>query len=121
MGFFLLIRKLKPEPTISLDTDWFYRMFGRAVQWLAKKPIQWIDNGVGEVYRRSGLQPLMRGSRLSNSFDNRAIDGVVDGFATGVRGVGDRLRLAQRGSMQENLTLLFAVSLVTILALLFFL
>ena len=26
LGFFLLLKKLKPEPTISLDMDWFYRM-----------------------------------------------------------------------------------------------
>ena len=37
LGFFLLIRKLKPEATISLDLDWFYRMGGRAFLWLAEK------------------------------------------------------------------------------------
>ena len=51
VGFFLLIKKLAPEPTISLDTDWFYRMGGRAFLWLAKNPVQWIDNGVGAIYR----------------------------------------------------------------------
>ena len=25
LGFFLLLTHLDPEPTISLDTDWFYR------------------------------------------------------------------------------------------------
>jgi hypothetical protein len=25
LGFFLLLKKLVPEPTISLDMDWFYR------------------------------------------------------------------------------------------------
>lgn len=29
LGFFLLLKKLTPEPTISLDLDWFYRMGGR--------------------------------------------------------------------------------------------
>jgi len=43
LGFFLLIKKLTPEPTISLDMDWFYRMGGRAFQWVAKKPVQAVD------------------------------------------------------------------------------
>jgi multicomponent Na+:H+ antiporter subunit D len=29
LGFFLFLKKLTPEPTISLDLDWFYRMGGR--------------------------------------------------------------------------------------------
>ncbi len=29
LGFMLLLKQLDPEPTISLDTDWFYRVFGR--------------------------------------------------------------------------------------------
>ena len=37
--------------------------------------------------------------------DNGIIDGAVDGFAQGVRSLGGRLRLAQRGQLQENLTL----------------
>jgi multicomponent Na+:H+ antiporter subunit D len=40
LGFFLLIKKLAPEPTISIDMDWFYRKGGRVFFWLARKPIQ---------------------------------------------------------------------------------
>ncbi len=29
LGFMLLLKQLDPAPTISLDTDWFYRVFGR--------------------------------------------------------------------------------------------
>jgi multicomponent Na+:H+ antiporter subunit D len=28
LGFFLLLKKLDPEPTVSVDTDWFYRKAG---------------------------------------------------------------------------------------------
>ena len=34
--------------------------------------------------------------------DQHVIDGLVDGFATSVRGVGNRLRTAQRGALQEG-------------------
>jgi multicomponent Na+:H+ antiporter subunit D len=105
VGFFLLIKKLEPEPTISLDLDWFYRKGGRLLLWLARRPIQWADTGVGELYRLAGLRSLMGAARLAGRFDNGIIDGAVDGFAQGIRGLGGRLRLAQRGQVQENLAL----------------
>ena len=105
VGFFLLRKKLAPEATISLDLDWFYRKSGRLLLWVARRPLQWVDSGVGELYRVAGLRPLMAVARLAGRFDNGIIDGAVDGFAQGIRSLGGRLRLAQRGQLQENLTL----------------
>jgi multicomponent Na+:H+ antiporter subunit D len=116
LGFFLLLKKLVPEPTISLDMDWFYRMGGRAFLWVARKPIQMADTLVGELYRLAGLIPLMLTARLAGLFDNRVIDGFVDGLAESVRGLGRRLRLAQRGQMQESLAFAFAVATILIVA-----
>jgi len=110
LGFFLLIKKLAPTPTISLDLDWFYRMGGRAFLWLARKPIQMADTFVGELYRVAGLAPLMISARVAGWFDNKIIDGAVDGLAESVRGAGRRLRLVQRGPMQQNLAISFAVA-----------
>ncbi|MBI4623808.1 MAG: Na(+)/H(+) antiporter subunit D [Verrucomicrobia bacterium] len=115
LGFFLLLKKLEPEARISLDLDWPYRIGGRAFLWLAQKPIQFIDNGVGEIYRVGGLLPLMISARLSAAFDNRIVDGAVDGFAATFRQVGSRLRGAQRGALQESLTLAFGIAAVLIL------
>lgn len=116
LGFFLLIKKLEPEAKISLDLDWPYRMGGRAFQWLASKPIQTIDTAVGEVYRVAGLVPLMVASRLAALFDSSVIDGVVDGFAGSFKRIGHRLRNAQRGALQENLTVAFGVAAVVVVA-----
>jgi hypothetical protein len=120
LGFFLLLKKLVPEPKISLDLDWTYRMGGRAFLWLARKPIQAADTFVGELYRVAGLVPLMFTSRLASLVDNEVVDGLVDGVAGGVRGIGRRLRLTQRGQMQENLTFAFAVAAALIVAFLLF-
>ena len=120
VGFFLLIKKLKPEATISLDLDWFYRMGGRAFLWLARKPVQAADTFVGELYRRAGLVPLMITARVAGLFDNNIIDGAVDGLAESVRGAGRRLRLAQRGQMQQNLAISFAVVVALIVAFVIF-
>ena len=49
---------------LNLDLDWFYRMGGRAFLWLARKPVQSADTGVGEVYRVGGLVPLMKSAGL---------------------------------------------------------
>jgi multicomponent Na+:H+ antiporter subunit D len=112
LGFFLLLKKLTPESKISLDMDWFYRMGGRGFQWLAEKPIQWADNCVNQAYRVIGLIPLMATARFWSWFDWNGIDGVVDGVARGVRGVGGKLRTVQSGQLQYGI--FYAVSLVAI-------
>ncbi len=120
LGFFLLIRKLTPEALISLDMDWFYRKGGRAFLWLARKPFQAADAFVGELYHLAGLVPLMFTAFLAGRFDNTVIDGAVDGLAESVRNLGRRLRLAQRGQMQQNLAFAFAVAALLIVAFVFF-
>jgi multicomponent Na+:H+ antiporter subunit D len=115
-GFFLLLEKLRPEPTISLDLDWFYRKASVAFLWVASKPVQLADAFVGDLYQTAGLGPLMRSARLALSFDNDVVDGFVDGLAELVRGVGRRLRSAQRGQMQQNLAFAFALAAVLIVA-----
>jgi multicomponent Na+:H+ antiporter subunit D len=116
VGFFLLINKLRPEAVISLDTDWFYRMGGRAFQWVASKPVQWADSFVGELYRLAGLVPLMITAQLAGIFDNRVIDGLVDGLAESVRSLSRRIRSVQRGQMQESLAFAFAIAAVLLVA-----
>jgi multicomponent Na+:H+ antiporter subunit D len=116
LGFFLLLKKLEPEAVISFDLDWFYRMGGRVFLKFARQPVQTVDTFVGELYRWAGLIPLMLAARVAGLFDNYVIDGFVDGVAESVRGIGKRLRLAQRGQMQQNLAFAFAVAAVLIVA-----
>jgi hypothetical protein len=120
LGFFLFVKKLAPEATISLDLDWPYRMGGRAFLWLARKPIQLLDTGVGELYRLAGLVPLMLTAQASGKFDNSIIDGAVDGLAESVRGLSRRLRQAQRGQVQESLAFAFAIAAALIIGFLLF-
>ena len=112
LGFFLLIKKLAPEPTISIDLDWFYRMGGRGFQWLASRPIQAVDNEVSEGYQTIGLQPLMTISRFWAWFDWHGIDGVVDGIARNVRAIGAAVRSLQSGQLQYSIY--YAVSIIAV-------
>ncbi|MGO8927814.1 MAG: Na(+)/H(+) antiporter subunit D [Limisphaerales bacterium] len=120
LGFFLLLKKLVPDPTISLDMDWFYRKGWRVFLWFARKPVQFADTWVGELYRVAGLVPLMLTARVSGLFDNEVIDGAVDGLAKTIRGIGERLRFVQRGQMQQTLAFAFAVAAALIVAFLWF-
>jgi multicomponent Na+:H+ antiporter subunit D len=120
LGFFLLLKKLVPEPTISLDMDWFYRKGWRVFLWFARKPVQLVDTWIGELYRVAGLVPLMLTARVSAMFDNEVIDGAVDGLAGTIRGIGQRLRFAQRGQMQQSLAFAFAVAAALIIAFLLY-
>ena len=110
LGFFLFLKKLTPEACISLDLDWPYRKGGQVVLWLARKPIQAIDTWAGDFYRFGGLRSLMGLSRGVGRFDNDLIDGAVDGIAGWFRDLGGRMRALQRGAVQENLLLAFAVA-----------
>jgi len=100
--------------------DWFYRKGARVFLWFARKPVQAVDTWVGELYRVAGLVPLMISARVSGLFDNEVIDGAVDGFANSIRGVGRRLRFAQRGQMQQSLAIAFAVAAALIIAFLLY-
>ncbi|HET6370701.1 MAG TPA: Na(+)/H(+) antiporter subunit D [Nitrospiria bacterium] len=78
LGFFLLLRQLDPEPTISLDTDWFYRMGGRVFLWTAQRPIAAYEEFVGELYNRAIIRPGLAVARICALVDTRIIDGTVN-------------------------------------------
>ncbi|HEB68834.1 MAG TPA: Na(+)/H(+) antiporter subunit D [Desulfobulbus sp.] len=112
LAFFLLKKYLQPVDRICLDMDWFYRMAGRLFLWLAKNPLQWFDTAWGEAYRVVGLGTLMTTAKFWSWFDWNAIDGVVDGIARSVRGIGGKVRLLQSGQIQ--VTIYYAASFAAI-------
>jgi multicomponent Na+:H+ antiporter subunit D len=104
LAFIFLKDKLGPKASISLDLEWFYRMGGRGFLWLAKNPIQWLDNVWGVAYRVVGLYSLMTTARFWSWFDWHAIDGVVDGSARCIRAIGRRVTIVlQRGQIQQTI------------------
>jgi multicomponent Na+:H+ antiporter subunit D len=119
VGFFLFVKKLVPTPTISLDVDWLYRMSGRAVRWIATKPLQAVDTWVSEGYRVFGLVWLVVSAKASAAFDWNVIDGVVDGLARTVRSSGDRIRHLQTAQLQVNLFSAVAMMVVLLIFVMF--
>src|SRR5499433_1435197 len=45
LGFFLLLKQLDPVPTVSLDTDWFYRRAARGLGMLVRGPLSRLEYG----------------------------------------------------------------------------
>lgn len=117
LGFYFFKDRIKPQATISLDLDWFYRKGGQAFFWLAQKPIQAIDTAWGEIYRVVGLVSLMTTAKFWGWFDWHGIDGVVDGSARLVRNCGRYVSQAlQRGQIQHTLYLTISFAAVVLLA-----
>lgn len=119
LAFFVFKRAIEPVNRICLDIDWLYRRGACGLLWLIKKPLQGADTAWGEAYRVVGLSSLMSLSRFWSWFDWHAIDGVVDGIARSVRGIGGKVRLLQSGQIQFSLYASFAlvaILLVTFLS-----
>ncbi len=115
--FFLLVKKLAPEDKINLDMDIFYRYATRVFMWIDAKIISVIDAFWGDLYKTLGLRLMFKSGDLSYGFDRKAIDGVVDGSALGVRGFGGIVKKLQTGRIQAYIgfTVLFLVVVVWLL------
>lgn len=118
LGFFLVLKKLKPAATISCDLDWFYRKGGQMFVSFARNNIQALDNSVGQIYNRSGLVPLKHTASQTNRFDKRIIDNTVDKIAALFLNLGEQLKNVQRSFIYENLTIAIS-SIVFLISLLF--
>ncbi|MDR3437708.1 Na(+)/H(+) antiporter subunit D [Telmatospirillum sp.] len=90
---------------INLDFDYFYRLIGRAVLALLCHPFAWLDDRWTEAYRVGGLRGLMLVASGCSWFDRQGIDGVVDGSAAAVLGVGRIGAKVQNGNIQDYLAM----------------
>jgi multicomponent Na+:H+ antiporter subunit D len=114
LGFFLLLKRLTPEPKINLDFDWFYRKAVEGFMWFDHRFIHAFDYGWGELYRSLALKALMAFARFFAWFDRWGIDGVVDNVAYGTQGFGNQVRKIQTGNIQHYLAAALLVFFVIV-------
>jgi multicomponent Na+:H+ antiporter subunit D len=112
LAVLLLSGIVKPHAGVNLDLDYFYRLIGRSVLVLLCRPLAWIDDRWTEAYRVGGLNGLMLVATGSAWFDKKGIDGVVDGSACAVLGVGRIGAKLQNGSLQDYLALAVLLALL---------
>jgi multicomponent Na+:H+ antiporter subunit D len=113
--FFLLLAKLAPEEKINLDVDYFYRKGVWLFLKFDDKVIAVFDNFWGELYRTLGLRALFKSADLSYGFDQRAIDGIVDGSAASTVELGSTVRGLQTGRIQTYIALSLLIFFVVVL------
>jgi multicomponent Na+:H+ antiporter subunit D len=111
LAFYLMRNVITPHKALNLDFDFFYRLIGKLLYWIISKPGAFIDNIWTNVWNTVGLRGLMGSARTTVFFDRKGIDGVVDGSAYGVKGLGTL------GAMFQNGRLQYYLGLMTILAL----
>jgi len=119
LGFYLMVKYLKPHDVSNLDLDWFYRRGADWFMWVARKPVSATNEWVSNIYQNIGLRFTMALARALSWFDWEGIDWALDGSARGVVKGGEQVRQFQTGKLQHYIgaavALLFIVLIVVVL------
>jgi len=101
LGFFLLLKHLDPDRTVSLDTDWFYR----------RGPSASLAVGQGALVRLEGFmarisdflieRPVLGTAALLRQLDARVIDASAVGVARLTQSLSQALRTKVSGHAQH--------------------
>jgi len=101
LGFFLLLKKLWCEDTISLDTDWFLRKGAKAFMWITK-PLAKIEyKFIGEIYEFIIQKPIMGTAKVLKIIDTVVVDGAVNGLGKLTLAWSRKIQNAQSGQNQH--------------------
>ena len=100
LGFFLMLAYLDPEPVISLDTDWFYRKGGAAIQTFAERGLAPVQNSVGQISDTVTQWHVLRVAGRLSQLDVRAIDGTAAGVGRLTQIVSRSLSMTVSGHAQ---------------------
>jgi multicomponent Na+:H+ antiporter subunit D len=101
LGFFLLLKQLDPEPVISLDTDWFYRRGGAAVQHLAQGALARLEGSVSRVSDAVMQRFVLGVAAHLRDIDLRGVDAMMVGIGRLTEEVSRDLTLAVSGHVQR--------------------
>jgi multicomponent Na+:H+ antiporter subunit D len=115
LGFFMLLKKLDPEPTISMDTDWFYRKGALVFMWVARKPLAAYEAYLSEIYNAWFTAGILKTAYfLSTIFDRHVIDGLVNGVANFFMSTGGSLRRTQSGLVRNYALTMLVGSMILV-------
>jgi multicomponent Na+:H+ antiporter subunit D len=118
LGFFLLLKQLDPEPTVSLDTDWFYRRGLTAALPVVEGALARVDGVVAQTSDWTVRLALATGERL-RKIDSRVVDAATLGLGKVTLAFGHGLRLVADGNAQHYGLLMAAGALLALLIVIF--
>jgi len=116
LGFFLLLKQLDPTPTISLDTDWFYRKASAGVLPLVQGPLARLETGfVGRIYEVLMRWLVFGAAKLLRELDSRVIDAAAVGVGWFTQSASQFLRSTASGNTQHYGLIMVAGALVLVI------
>ena len=121
LGFFLLLKKLWCEDTISMDTDWFPRKGVKAFMWFVNKPLASFEyNFIGEVYEFIVQKPILRVAKWFKWIDTVIVDRTFSEIANLTLRWSRILQTIQSGQIQHYAMIMVAgvITLIVIVIIL---
>ncbi len=116
LGFFLLLKHLDPVPTISLDTDWFYRRGSAGLLRVAQGPLTRLEYGfVGQVYEFVIRRPVLSAANFFRKLDSFVVDSAIVGVGRSTQTLSQVLRTVVSGNPQHY-GLIMAAGILALLA-----
>jgi multicomponent Na+:H+ antiporter subunit D len=116
LGFFLLLKHLDPVPTISLDTDWFYRRGSAVLLALSRGPLARLEYGfVGQIYEFVMRQPVLGAANLLRRIDSLVVDWALVGVGRSTEALSQVLKTGVSGHAQHY-GLIMAAGILVLLA-----
>jgi len=116
LGFFMLLKQLDPHPSISVDTDWFYRKGTAVLLPRITGTLGAIEGVVGNAYNVV-MQKLVLGvGGLLRILDARVVDAGLVGIGTLTEKSSGGLRKTVTGNAQYY-GLVMAVGVLVVMAL----
>jgi multicomponent Na+:H+ antiporter subunit D len=100
LGFFALLAHLDPVPTISLDTDWFYRRGLSAATAYAFAVLDRAENGLAAIYEGFIRRPLLGAAARLRDVDASVVDRAAEGIGSVTGAVSESLKMAVTGHAQ---------------------
>jgi multicomponent Na+:H+ antiporter subunit D len=120
LGFFLLLKHLDPEPTISLDTDWFYRRGSTALLAFVRGPLARIESGfVGEIYESVIRRPVLGVAHFFRQIDSLVVDSTIVGLGRSTETLSQVFKTATSGNAQHY-ALMMAAGILALVVLAIF-
>jgi multicomponent Na+:H+ antiporter subunit D len=119
LGFFTLLSHLDPEPTISLDTDWFYRRGLPTVMTLGYRVLVRVEGALTVAYEGFIRIVLLGTAARLRQVDASVVDRAAEGIGNSTAAVSQSLKLVVTGHAQHGGLLMAAGVLIAMAIALF--